>query len=155
LSRILVSGIYNYSCVLMQAKLSRSIFIFLFILAGIVSIAIFIFLPETLRTIAGNGSVKLSGIHQPVWRTLRGDPKQVCESERPVSCPTVTWRMFYEPLLLLKEVEILLPLIYGGYMYAIWQVATTTQSVHFTETFGMTEIQIGFSYISNGEYAFH
>jgi MFS family permease len=41
----------------------RSIFIFLLILSSITVLAIVIFLPETLRIIAGDGSLRLAGIY--------------------------------------------------------------------------------------------
>lgn len=48
----------------------RSIFWFLFGLGSITLLLILLLLPETLRSIAGNGTLRLAGIHRPLIYTF-------------------------------------------------------------------------------------
>ncbi|OAG03369.1 MFS general substrate transporter [Paraphaeosphaeria sporulosa] len=128
----------------------RSIFIFLLILSSLVTIAIIIFLPETLRSIAGNGSLRLAGIHQPLIRRFTKDPPYIRDRDDTYSSPKVTLKTFIEPLLLLKEKDILLSLIFGGTIYAIWSMVTSSTTGLFKQVFHLNELQLGLAFLPNG-----
>ncbi|KAF2676917.1 MFS general substrate transporter [Lentithecium fluviatile CBS 122367] len=128
----------------------RSIFIFLLVLSTIVVLAIVIFLPETLRSIAGNGSLRLTGIHQPLIRRIRKEKPYMTDRDDSYSPNKVTARTFIEPLLLLKEKDILLSLIFGGTVYAVWSMVTSSTTGLFKQAFGLNELLLGLAFIPNG-----
>jgi hypothetical protein len=136
---------------------SRSIFIFLLILSSIALIAIITFLPETLRSIAGNGTFRLTGIHCPLIQHITKEATYIQERTEPNKAPKITCRTFIEPLILLKEKEILLTLVFGGTIYAIWSMVTSTTSALFKEHFHLDETMLGLVFIPNGKFprSFH
>ncbi|KAF2010006.1 MFS general substrate transporter [Aaosphaeria arxii CBS 175.79] len=130
----------------------RSIFIFLLILSTLTLVAILLFLPETLRSIAGDGSVRLHGIHRPFIRrrtkeSLYDDPSTADVAH---NRPNVTARTFVEPLLLLKEKDILLSLLFGGTVYAVWSMVTASTTGIFKRSFHLSNLLLGLSFIPNG-----
>ena len=78
------------------------IFIFLLIVSIITILAVVAFLPETLRSIAGHGSIRLSGIHEPLIRRLRKTTDNFKGSQTPHVRPHILIGTFVEPILLLK-----------------------------------------------------
>lgn len=130
----------------------RSIFVFLLILSSITTLAIALFLPETLRSIAGDGSVCLNGIHRPLIRTLRKRSGDFEESETSYVRPPIQLRTFLEPLLLLRQKNIVLNLIFGGVIYAIWSMVTSSTTTLFKQLFLLDELQLGLVFIPNGTY---
>jgi len=65
----------------------------------------------------------------------------------------VTARMFIEPLFLLKEKDILLSLIFGGTIYAIWSMVTSSTTGLFKDIFRLNELQLGLAFLPNGTSA--
>ena len=130
----------------------RAIFVFLLIISSLTLIAIIIFLPETLRSIAGNGELRLFGIHQPLIRKFRGEPEYIVDALVPRKQPEITARLFLEPILLLKEKDILLSLVLGGTIYAIWSMVTASTTGLFKEKFGLNELLVGVAFLPNGKY---
>lgn len=133
----------------------RSIFVFLLILSSITVLAIAVFLPETLRSIAGDGSLRLTGIHQPLIRRFGNEPDNLEEREESYVRPPVVLKTFIEPLLLLKQKEVLLNLIFGGVIYAIWSMVTSSTTILFKDLFSLNEIQLGLAFIPNGKFNPH
>ncbi|KAI8261209.1 Itaconate transport protein [Colletotrichum sp. SAR 10_77] len=129
----------------------RSIFVFLLIISTITLAVIITFLPETMRSIAGNGSIRLDGMYRPLARYIRGDPEYV-EQGSVKSSPRkkVTFMTFVEPLRLLIQKDILINLVFGGIIYAIWSMVTSSTTGLFKESFGLNELQIGLCYLPNG-----
>ncbi|KAK7698727.1 hypothetical protein SLS64_012207 [Diaporthe eres] len=120
------------------------------LLAGLVLIQIILLLPETLRSVAGNGSVRVSGIkYKPLWNVMSKkqsdlkDPKEVVK-------PEIKPRDFWEPLHMLGEMDTLLNLLFGGVVYSMWSMMTGTTTMLFVERFGLNELHIGFAYLPNG-----
>ncbi|KAH8693414.1 major facilitator superfamily domain-containing protein [Phaeosphaeriaceae sp. PMI808] len=128
----------------------RSIFVFLLILSSLTLIAIIIFLPETLRSIAGNGSLRLTGVHQPLIRRIRKEAPYMADRDDSYSPNKVTLKTFVEPLLLLKEKDILLSLIFGGTIYATWSMVTASTTGLFKQAFGLNELLLGLVFLPNG-----
>lgn len=128
----------------------RSIFIFLLILSSVTILAIILFLPETLRSIAGDGSFRLASIHQPLIRRLRWTSDDVVGYEAPYVRSPISLRTFLEPLLLLKQRAIVLNLIFGSLVYAIWSMVTSSTTALFHQLFLLNELQLGLVFIPNG-----
>ena len=62
----------------------------------------------------------------------------------------VTLKTFVEPLLLLKEKDILPSLIFGGTIYAIWSMVTSSTTGLFKQAFGLSELLLGLAFLPNG-----
>lgn len=128
----------------------RSIFDTLAVLAGLVLIQIAIFLPETLRSVAGNGSVRVKGIkYKPLWNVTAQKQSDLAEPAEVVR-PEIKLRDFWEPLRMLGEMDTLLNLLFGGVVYSMWSMMTGTTTMLFAEWFDLTELHIGFAYLPNG-----
>ncbi|KAM3505616.1 hypothetical protein MY10362_002828 [Beauveria mimosiformis] len=128
----------------------RSVFVFLFIASSLVLLAIAAMLPETLRSIAGNGSLKLTGIYRPLLsQAFLGDTKlEEPEAARPR--PKVGFRTFLEPVLLLREKDILVSLLFGGTVYAVWSIVVATTTGLFKDLFNLNDLLLGVVFLPNG-----
>jgi MFS family permease len=92
----------------------HSIFWALFIFGAITLFLILVFLPETLRSIAGNGSVRLQGTHKPLIYIFKGQPGVVDDSHFKHTKERVSIRMFFEPLKFLFEKDVFVTLFFGS-----------------------------------------
>ncbi|KAK6853609.1 MFS general substrate transporter [Apiospora arundinis] len=129
----------------------RSIFIFLVIMSAIVFVLILILLPETLRTVAADGSIRLKGIHQPLMERLVKAPAGVHDQEddslrrKPVNLAS-----FLAPLRLLGQPDVTLHLLFGGMVYAVWSMVTSSTTGIFKRHFGLNELELGLVFLPNG-----
>ncbi|KAI8188388.1 Itaconate transport protein [Colletotrichum sp. SAR 10_75] len=99
----------------------RSVFVFLLIASTLIIIAIIVFLPETMRSIAGNGAIRLKG---PVYKPL---------------------------IRLFREKDLVINLIWGGFVYAIWNMVTTSTTPVFKARFPfLNELLLGVAFLPNG-----
>jgi hypothetical protein len=108
------------------------------------------FLPETLRGIAGNGSLRLTGIYQPLVRRFTREPSYVQDPGGSIDCKKVTFMTFVEPLGLLFEKDILSNLVFGGVVYATWSMVTASTTSLFKTRFGLNELVLGLAFLPNG-----
>lgn len=101
----------------------------LLVLLGAFSLALlYLLLPETLRTIAGNGSTPLHGWkNEPVlafctpWKkagVVQEESKEQPQKER------LTVRMFFEPMLFLLERDVACTLLYGAVIYTVFSMVS-------------------------------
>ncbi|KAK7705561.1 hypothetical protein SLS64_007928 [Diaporthe eres] len=75
--------------ILAQSLGFRAIFVFLLGLSAAVGLLLAFFLPETMRSLAGNGSWRLKGpIYQSLWRMVR-PPKYVRDPDKKPSFGTI------------------------------------------------------------------
>ncbi|KAJ8128916.1 hypothetical protein O1611_g4717 [Lasiodiplodia mahajangana] len=128
----------------------RSIFVFLLIISVVVLAVIVFILPETLRSIAGNGSYRLAGIYQPLIRYCTKEPEYIQDPPLGQVRKKINARTFIDPLKLLTEKDILLQLIFGGVIYTIWSMVTSTTTGLFKASFGLNEFLIGLCFLANG-----
>ncbi|KAH8802991.1 major facilitator superfamily domain-containing protein [Xylogone sp. PMI_703] len=128
----------------------RSIFIFLVILSSLVIIMIIVFLPETLRSIAGNGSLRVTGIYQPLIARFITEPIYMQDPDDTVQWKKVTLITFIEPLKLLAEKDIFLNLLFGGVIYTIWSMVTSSTTGLFKSRFGLSDLLLGLAFLPNG-----
>ena len=112
----------------------RSIFATLAALAGLFLVQTIMFLPETLQSVAENGSVRLHGIKYNVMSRKQSD---LVERSEMVIQKLKLWD-FWEPLSTLGEMDALLDLLFGAVVYAMWSMITGTTTMLFTERFDPT-----------------
>ena len=132
----------------------RAIFWFLTIYSGIVLFVLFFFLPETLRSLVGNGSIPAKG--------LAGSPIAYIQCRRAVkagsadiSSPSSTPRKkmpvnILGPLQMILGMEVTCIIFFLAITYTAWQVIITVMSTLFKTTYDLTDLQTGLTFISNG-----
>lgn len=130
----------------------RSIFVFLLISSALTLGAIVFFLPETMRSIAGDGSLRLNGIYVPLIWKITKEPSYLVEPDEDTDRPKVSLEAFTYPLKLLGKLSIIMSLIPGGIIYAIWSMVTASTTGLFKDRFHLNEVLLGLAFIPNGQY---
>lgn len=116
-----------------------------------------VFLPETLRSIAGNGAIRLKGIYQPFIRTITKEPEYIRdadEDEDEAQAPKkrkVTMMTFVEPLKLLTQKDMIVTLGFGGLVYSVWSMLVSSTTELFKHRFGLSELTLGLVFLPNGK----
>lgn len=129
----------------------HSIFMFLLILSSLTLVSLVVFLPETMRSIAGNGSFRLGGIYRPAIESL-GVKSKYHTQDAPKDARRISIDLdtFTSPLKLLIQPDILTNLLFGGVVYAIWSMVTSSTTGLFKDRFHLNETMIGLAYLPNG-----
>ncbi|KAK4041846.1 major facilitator superfamily domain-containing protein [Parachaetomium inaequale] len=109
----------------------HAIFWLLFLLGSIALALLILFLPETLRRIAGNGTVPLHGLNRP-------EP------------PKITLGSILSPLRFLFEKDVFCTLLFGAVVYTIWSTVTSSTTALFQPRFHLTDLQVGLIFLPNG-----
>ncbi|CAK5263777.1 unnamed protein product [Mycena citricolor] len=126
----------------------RSIFWFLVITSSGCAVVLLLLLPETLRSIVGNGSIPPSNplFSRPVLPLL-GSPKSRLDS----AGKALSRKPFENPLKILSNLDILFLLLFTGIICAVFYGVTASISTIFKETHtDLTETQLGLCYLSIG-----
>ena len=128
----------------------RAIFMFLLGLSATITILMVIFLPETMRSLAGDGSWRLKGIvYQSLYRMIR-PPKYVRDPDEKPERKKVTLATFGGPFKLLVRKEVAFNVYFFGLIYAVWSMVTSSTTSLFAADFGLNELQLGAIYLPNG-----
>lgn len=129
----------------------RSIFYFLFILGCIALATIVVLLPETLRNLAGNGTICLHGWHRPLSYRIIGLPRPSFEPARKVMPlrPSL-WGTIVSPIRMLCEKDILVTLVFGSVPYTVWSMVTASTTQLFQARYQLSNIIVGFAFLPNG-----
>ncbi|OKL57496.1 hypothetical protein UA08_06890 [Talaromyces atroroseus] len=128
----------------------HSIFWFLTITAGVSLLSILTFLPETLRPIAGNGSVPLNGLYKP-WIYHVFPQKDVEEGSTSGLCKTkVSFKAVLAPFTFLGEKDVFLTLFFGSIVYTVWSMVTSSTTSLFQEVYNLSTLQVGLTFLGNG-----
>lgn len=129
----------------------RCVFVIVFGLSLAVLAAILFFLPETLPSVAGNGTLPLVGIDQPwIWRCrIFGKPAHVDEAAAPGQHPTVDYARFRAPFRLLREKDVVMSLVFKSVVFAIWMMVTVSTAGLFKAAFGLSDVLLGLAFIPN------
>jgi len=114
---------------------------------------IYVFLPETLRTIAGNGSIKLSGIHKPLIYSI--DQKSEPEPEKDTSQKldirsSFSFRDIILPFKFLREKDVFVTLLFGAIVYTIFSMVAASTTVSLKKIYGFNDVLVGISFLPNG-----
>ena len=126
----------------------RSIFYFLTAFAALVIIMLALYLPETLRKIAGDGSKRLYGIYKPILgHSNQGTPIPVEERYKPTDISLGT---LLDSFKLLAEKDVFVSLIFGAITYSIWSMITSSTPSLWKEEYNLNDIQIGLVFLPNG-----
>lgn len=127
----------------------RAIFWFLTIVGGVVFIMIMVFLPETLPSIAGDGTVRLRGIHKPFFYRLKAQPS-VYDEKSNIPTNPIRLQAFFSPILSLLQPDVFIIMFSGGIIYAIHNMVTSSTTALLKPRFGLTDQQTGLVFLPNG-----
>ncbi|CAM1508920.1 Fc.00g026590.m01.CDS01 [Cosmosporella sp. VM-42] len=130
----------------------RSIFWLLFAFGLLVLIALLIFLPETQRKIAGNGSLPLSGFQQPLIYTV-WPPKEWAHvtKDTKTPAPPLSFKKVFAPMTYIFEKDIFVLLSWGALVYTVWSMVTSSTTTTLLRGFPyLNQWQIGLCFLPNG-----
>lgn len=132
----------------------RAIFWFLTIYGGIFLELLILLLPETLRSIVGNGSRTPSNVmaKYPLrWYQQRTKMQWDLQGP-PTTQPPDTQKHIdvTGPLRILVSKQACPIIVFLAIYYAVWQMSITAMSSLFKDRYGLGETQIGLTYIANG-----
>ncbi|KAK6607056.1 major facilitator superfamily transporter [Botrytis cinerea] len=125
----------------------RAIFWFLFGLGALALLLIVAVLPETLRSVAGNGSIILKGIHRPLFYA---QPSTEHSSQELPTKKNVTVSSVIAPLKFLLEKDVFVTLLFGAIIYTVWSMVTSSTTALFSEHFDLTNLELGLIFLPNG-----
>jgi len=129
----------------------HAIFWFLFLLGSCALFLILLFLPETLRRIAGNGTTPLYGLDRPiVARSLEKRYWQQEKNSEISPAPKITLGSILSPLRFLFEKDVFVTLFFGAIVYTIWSMVTSSTTALFQPRFGLSNLQVGLIFLPNG-----
>ena len=129
----------------------RSIFWFLTIMGNITLFLILFFLPETLRRIAGNGTVRLNGIQKPFIYSFRPQSDVLTEFDPNTPRARVNISSIVSPLKFLIEKDVFITLFFGSIVYAVWSMVTSSTTVIFQERYHLNNLLTGLAFLPNGK----
>jgi len=130
----------------------RSIFYFLLGLASFVVILLFLYLPETLPKIAGDGSRPLYRIYRPLLGNAQRDAK-ILKDER-YKPTSLSFSAIFDSFKLILEKDVAVSLLFGGTIYTVWSMITSSTSTLFKEEYNLSEVVIGLCFLPNGTFIF-
>ncbi|KAJ5700754.1 hypothetical protein N7536_003767 [Penicillium majusculum] len=124
----------------------HNIFLFLLGLSATMLLIIAFFIPETHRLHVGDGSVLLPRYLRPLFPFLEPSGMQ---KDHPLQKPALKID-FIGPILIMKELDVLCCILYPGICYTVWQMSIVAASTIYARDYGLSELHIGLTYISNG-----
>jgi MFS family permease len=133
----------------------RSIFWFLTIYAGIFLVLLVVILPETLRSMVGNGSKPAKGLSMSLlaYIQLRRQASRTNELERSISAASITKKLpvdFFGPLKIICSIQVTLAIMFLSIYYTVWQMVIAILSTLVKNTYGLSELHIGLTFLGNG-----
>ncbi|KAJ6573483.1 MFS general substrate transporter [Mycena vulgaris] len=128
----------------------RSIFWFLCIASAICMVVMILFLPETLRTVVGNGSIPPPAIYYAVVPII-GRRASPSPSPTAAALPPAPRKAFQNPLRLLLHLDVALLLLFNGVVYAVFYGVTASISTVFHTAYPqLNETELGLCFLAVG-----
>lgn len=128
----------------------RWIFWILTIIGGLSVVFVSLFVPETLRSLVGNGSGYANPTPSQWLARRRGqlDEEKIAQikiangSRRPMN--------FLAPFIYLTEPDVAITLIFSGFLYCSMYTFMTSTTNQFTIHYNLNELQIGLCFLCQG-----
>ncbi|KAI0849385.1 major facilitator superfamily transporter [Daldinia vernicosa] len=124
----------------------HGIFWFLLALTSMLLLITVLVMPETKRSIVGNGQIECSPYWRPLFPYLDA-PKQIKRVEK-INHSTVGFLPI--GFRLLASPEVFCCVVFTGVCYAVWQMTMVAAATLYSERYFLQERDIGLTYISNG-----
>ncbi|KAI5922176.1 MFS general substrate transporter [Camillea tinctor] len=130
----------------------RAIFTFLAIYSGAFLLLLILLLPETLRSIVANGGLKPSNLLQSYPLCIYQKTTKVeWNREAAALQPGARKRIDVTgPFRILVSKHAAPIISFLAIYYAVWQMSITAMSTLFEDGYGLSETQIGLTFIANG-----
>ncbi|TVY71173.1 Itaconate transport protein [Lachnellula suecica] len=131
----------------------RSIFWFLFAFGSLVLILIIMVLPETLRSIAGNGTIRLKPFQQPLFNVVRSSSDTPFDSDLAkfsVRTKSLSMESLFEPLRCLAQKDVLATAFLGSVAFAICTTVITTTTTMLEQHYQFSAFIIGLTFLPAG-----
>lgn len=130
----------------------RSVFWFLTIYSGVFLVALILTLPETLRSIVGNGSASPSSAaaRYPLNLYQKLTKIKFTRQAQPVQAAKKAKIDIIGPIRILFSKQAISLILFLAIYYAVWQMSITAMSVLLEQRYGLSETQIGLTFIANG-----
>ncbi|KAI9649105.1 hypothetical protein NHQ30_001672 [Ciborinia camelliae] len=125
----------------------HAIFWFLFALGSLALFLIVALLPETLRSVAGNGSIILKGVHRPLF--YESPSTGQADQELPPK-KNITFSSVVSPLKFLLEKDVFITLFFGAVIYTVWSMVTSSTTALFSDHFDLSNLELGLIFLPNG-----
>lgn len=128
----------------------RWIFWILLIFGAALFVITFMFLPETLRSLVGNGS----GYANPT--PIQWFKRRIKKRQGVPLPPSAGWKRFktfpnfLEPARYLLQADVTAMLIYLALHYAVYYAFLVSMSSMFAELYGLNQLQVGLCYLVQG-----
>ncbi|KAI0275306.1 MFS general substrate transporter [Gloeopeniophorella convolvens] len=123
----------------------RAIFWFLCIGSALCGLGLFLFLPETLRALVGDGSIRAGSIYTPAIPIIGRNRIMKSSSERPPPKP------FTNPLIMFTYPDVLVLLVFNGVYYAVFYGVSASLSTLFEQVYPyLSETDIGLCFLAMG-----
>lgn len=121
------------------------------LILGIVAVVlVIVFLPETHRTIAGNGTMKLKNYQEPLSHVLKSSRDARFNSDPASIPPQLTVTAFLEPFLLLSRVTIFASAIFGAIVFATSAIIISTTAIFLETRYGLSTAVVGAAFLPSG-----
>lgn len=130
----------------------RSVFWFLMIYAAVFLLVLIFTLPETLRSLVANGSVLSSNLMTrfPLQAYQKNSKMERDPTIPPPQLAAGKNIDIFGPFRILISRHAAPIIFFLAIYYAVWQMSITAMSSLFKDSYGLTEIQIGLTFIANG-----
>ncbi|PMD42166.1 MFS general substrate transporter [Hyaloscypha variabilis F] len=125
----------------------RSIFWFQVALGGLSLSLVVLFIPETLRNIAGNGTIRVKFYRQPLLACVKSSPDARFESSPETITLPPTLKSFIEPLQLLSRVNIVGSIVFGAIAFATAVVVISTTALCLETYYRLSTLLIGLAFL--------
>ena len=127
----------------------RSVFWFLAIYSGVFLAFLIFLLPETLRSVVGNGSLTPSNAVGRFPLTIYQRTTKI-EWQQTTTSAAAKQIDILAPLRILVSKQAAPIIVFLAVYYAVWQMSITAMSSLFKSRYGLHETQIGLTFIANG-----
>jgi len=130
----------------------RAIFWFLAIYGGAFIIFLLFFLPETLRSLVGNGSIPERGFARSPLSYIKIRRRAKAADNVSTSLPAKGKKSIdiLGPVRLIFGIEVSCAIIFVSIYYTGWQMNISSMSTLFSQIYGLSEFQIGLTFLGNG-----
>lgn len=124
------------------------------IIGGVALVLVFFFLPETLRSLVGNGSgyanpTPTQWLRKKALRQNNNDDAAGAVKEPSLS-RFLKFPRVWQPFLYLLQPDVAFMMISNGLVAAMLAVYMTTTPTHFEAIYGLDELQVGLCYLPFG-----
>ncbi|KAI1426917.1 major facilitator superfamily domain-containing protein [Xylaria sp. FL1777] len=130
----------------------RAIFWFLAIYSGAFLVVLIVSLPETLRSAVGNGSANPPSpiTRYPLTLYQRTTKIEFVPQIQPEQVPKKASIDVVKPIRILFSKQAAPVIIFIAIYFTVWQMSITAASVLFADLYGLSETQIGLTFMANG-----